>query len=126
MCRGTSRRCCWPLAPLANRPQRHLRLRVLTAPPVHRTNPTPDRSFKKAVEKGEVDEQEQKRQHARQSLERYMHYWQRWAENDSSRKKARAAAGGGRGWGGTGLGGGPACVPAAALPAGAGRAASCG
>ncbi|PSC75961.1 putative E3 ubiquitin-ligase ARI8 [Micractinium conductrix] len=44
--------------------------------------------FKKAVEKGEVDEQEQKRQHARQSLERYMHYWQRWAENDSSRKKA--------------------------------------
>lgn len=44
--------------------------------------------FKKAVEKGEIDEQEQKRQHARQSLERYMHYWQRWAENDSSRKKA--------------------------------------
>ncbi|KAI7836399.1 hypothetical protein COHA_009731 [Chlorella ohadii] len=44
--------------------------------------------FKKAVEKGEIDEQEQKRAHARQSLERYMHYWQRWAENDSSRKKA--------------------------------------
>ena len=44
--------------------------------------------FKKAVERGEVDEEEQKRQHARQSLERYMHYWQRWAENDSSRKKA--------------------------------------
>lgn len=43
--------------------------------------------FKKAVEKGEIDEQEQKRAHARQSLERYMHYWQRWAENDSSRKK---------------------------------------
>ena len=34
-----------------------------------------------------MDEQEQKRQHARQSLERYMHYWQRWAENDASRKK---------------------------------------
>ena len=49
-------------------------------------------SFKKAVEKGEVDEQEQKRQHARQSLERYMHYWQRWAENDSSRKKVQCGA----------------------------------
>jgi len=49
--------------------------------------------FKKAVEKGEIDEQEQKRQHARQSLERYMHYWQRWAENDSSRKKVGWAGG---------------------------------
>ncbi len=48
--------------------------------------------FKKAVEKGEIDEQELKRQHARQSLERYMHYWQRWAENDSSRKKVRRCA----------------------------------
>lgn len=37
-----------------------------------------------------MDEQEQKRQHARQSLERYMHYWQRWAENDSSRKKVHS------------------------------------
>lgn len=48
--------------------------------------------FKKAVEKGEIDEQEQKRAHARQSLERYMHYWQRWAENDSSRKKVGSCA----------------------------------
>ncbi|KAI3433888.1 hypothetical protein D9Q98_003690 [Chlorella vulgaris] len=44
--------------------------------------------YKRAVDKGEVDEQEQRRQHARQSLERYMHYWQRWAENDTSRKRA--------------------------------------
>lgn len=51
------------------------------------THAAPTRRFKKAVEKGEIDEQEQKRQHARQSLERYMHYWQRWAENDASRKK---------------------------------------
>ena len=40
-----------------------------------------------------MDEQEQKRQHARQSLERYMHYWQRWAENDASRKKVELAVG---------------------------------
>ena len=52
-----------------------------------------NRRFKKAVEKGEIDEQEQKRAHARQSLERYMHYWQRWAENDSSRKKVREGPG---------------------------------
>jgi ariadne-1 len=45
--------------------------------------------YKRAVDKGEVDEQEQRRQHARQSLERYMHYWQRWAENDTSRKRVR-------------------------------------
>ncbi|GAB4818029.1 hypothetical protein N2152v2_005075 [Parachlorella kessleri] len=44
--------------------------------------------YRKAKEKGEIDEDEQKRQQARQSLERYMHYWQRWAENDKARKQA--------------------------------------
>lgn len=64
-------------------PPTHTHTHTHTPPPTPRTHPR----FKKAVEKGEIDEQEQKRQHARQSLERYMHYWQRWAENDSSRKK---------------------------------------
>ncbi len=46
--------------------------------------------YRKAKEKGEIDEEEQQRQHARQSLERYMHYWQRWAENDKARKNVGA------------------------------------
>eukprot|EP00887_Chlorella_sp_A99_P005298 scaffold1.g5298.t1 len=45
-------------------------------------------TYKRAKEKGEIDEAEQQRQHARASLERYMHYWQRWAENDKARKTA--------------------------------------
>lgn len=70
---------------LRDTPQGRTRLQHQPTPTRHPTHH--ESSFKKAVEKGEVDEQEQKRQHARQSLERYMHYWQRWAENDSSRKK---------------------------------------
>lgn len=54
----------------------------------------PVRRFKKAVEKGEFDEQERQRAHARACLERYMHYWHRWAENDASRKKVCVCVGG--------------------------------
>jgi ariadne-1 len=46
--------------------------------------------YKRKIDKGEIDEDEAKRQHARQSLERYMHYWQRWAEHDKARKTARS------------------------------------
>lgn len=45
-------------------------------------------SYRKAKEEGQIDEDEQQRQHARQSLERYMHYWHRWYENDKSKKTA--------------------------------------
>ncbi|CAI9108233.1 OLC1v1007794C1 [Oldenlandia corymbosa var. corymbosa] len=39
-------------------------------------------------EKSAVDETEMKRQMARKSLERYTHYYERWAANEASRKKA--------------------------------------
>ena len=41
--------------------------------------------YEAAKQKGEYDEEAQKREHAKHALERYMHYYQRWAENDSSR-----------------------------------------
>ena len=37
---------------------------------------------------GEFDEDEQKRQHAKYALERYMHYYERWTENDRAKKDA--------------------------------------
>ena len=45
-------------------------------------------TYKKKKEAGGVDEQEEQRAHARASLERYMHYWQRWAEHDKARRTA--------------------------------------
>eukprot|EP00884_Botryococcus_braunii_P023086 jgi/Botrbrau1/9461/Bobra.0252s0082.1 len=44
--------------------------------------------YETAKKKGEYDEESQRREQAKNSLERYMHYYQRWAEND----KARLAA----------------------------------
>lgn len=82
---GRSRRRCWAAGDKQDwRQAQHVLLLNCNGNP-HAI--APFYRFKKAVEKGEIDEQEQKRAHARQSLERYMHYWQRWAENDSSRKK---------------------------------------
>ena len=49
-------------------------------------------SFETAQKAGEYDVEAQKREQARNALERYMHYFQRWAENDSSCKAARKAA----------------------------------
>ena len=37
------------------------------------------------MKKGDYDEEQQKRENAKQALERYMHYYQRWAENDKAR-----------------------------------------
>jgi hypothetical protein len=99
-------------------------------PPHERPCCPPTRRFKAAKERGEVDEKEQQRTHARQSLERYMHYWQRWAENDSSRKqvrlKQRRRGGGGvRGRGWLALAGpvrDAGCAPARVLAAARGRA----
>lgn len=45
-------------------------------------------TYKKKEEAGTIDEAEEQRQHARASLERYMHYWQRWAEHDKARRTA--------------------------------------
>ena len=44
--------------------------------------------YESAKKRGDYDEESLKREHARVSLQRYMHYYQRWAEND----KARALA----------------------------------
>ncbi|RMZ57524.1 hypothetical protein APUTEX25_003767 [Auxenochlorella protothecoides] len=44
--------------------------------------------YQKARQNGELDEREMQREQAKQSLERYMHYWQRWAENDRAKAKA--------------------------------------
>jgi len=46
--------------------------------------------YEQAKAKGEFDEESQKRENAKHALERYMHYYQRWAENDKSRKEALA------------------------------------
>ena len=44
--------------------------------------------YESAKEKGEYDEEAQKREHAKHALERYMHYYHRWAENDKAKKAA--------------------------------------
>lgn len=46
--------------------------------------------YEAAKEKGDYDEEAQKREHAKHALERYMHYYQRWAENDKARLAAAA------------------------------------
>jgi ariadne-1 len=38
---------------------------------------------------GKYNEEEAKRERAKQSLERYMHYYQRFAENDKARKQVQ-------------------------------------
>lgn len=48
--------------------------------------------YESAQRAGEHDEELFKREQARNALERYMHYYQRWAENDASRKTSRKAA----------------------------------
>ncbi|BDA49808.1 probable E3 ubiquitin-protein ligase ARI7 [Coccomyxa sp. Obi] len=47
--------------------------------------------YEVAKKKGEYDEEAQKREQAKNALERYMHYYQRWAENDKSRIAALKA-----------------------------------
>ena len=44
--------------------------------------------YESAKKRGDYDEEAQKREHARVSLQRYMHYYQRWAENDKARAQA--------------------------------------
>ena len=44
--------------------------------------------YESAKEKGEYDEEALKREHAKHALERYMHYYHRWAENDKAKKAA--------------------------------------
>lgn len=41
--------------------------------------------YENAKKKGDYDEEQQKRENAKHALERYMHYYQRWAENDKAR-----------------------------------------
>lgn len=40
---------------------------------------------------GKYSDEEAKREHAKHSLERYMHYFQRWSENDKSRLQVRGS-----------------------------------
>lgn len=44
--------------------------------------------YENAKKKGDYDEEQQKRENAKHALERYMHYYQRWAENDKARLQA--------------------------------------
>lgn len=44
--------------------------------------------YESAKQKGEYDEEAQRREHAKHALERYMHYYHRWAENDKAKKAA--------------------------------------
>ena len=46
-----------------------------------------------ARKKGTYDEETQRRANAKQALERYMHYFERFAENDKARAAVSAAAG---------------------------------
>lgn len=41
--------------------------------------------YEVAKKKGDYDEESQIRENAKQALERYMHYYQRFAENDKAR-----------------------------------------
>lgn len=43
--------------------------------------------FEAAKRQGKYDEETQKREHARQSLERYMHYFERWHQNEKAKQK---------------------------------------
>lgn len=43
------------------------------------------RRYENAKKKGDYDVEQQKRENAKHALERYMHYYQRWAENDKAR-----------------------------------------
>ena len=47
--------------------------------------------YEVAKKKGDYDEEALKREHAKNALERYMHYYQRWAENDRARVSALKA-----------------------------------
>uniref|UniRef100_A0ACD5XUB6 Uncharacterized protein n=1 Tax=Avena sativa TaxID=4498 RepID=A0ACD5XUB6_AVESA len=46
--------------------------------------------YESAKEQGIYDEAEAKREQAKNSLERYTHYYERWASNQTSRQKAQA------------------------------------
>ena len=49
------------------------------------------RRYEAGKKEGKFTEEEAKREHAKHSLERYMHYYQRWNENDKSRVKVHLA-----------------------------------
>ncbi|XP_020402231.1 probable E3 ubiquitin-protein ligase ARI8 isoform X1 [Zea mays] len=46
--------------------------------------------YESAKKEGVYDETESRRERAKNSLERYMHYYERWASNQTSRQKAQA------------------------------------
>ncbi|KAK3122296.1 hypothetical protein QOZ80_8BG0667720 [Eleusine coracana subsp. coracana] len=46
--------------------------------------------YESAKKEGVYDEAESRRERAKNSLERYMHYYERWASNQTSRQKAQA------------------------------------
>ena len=49
--------------------------------------------YEVAKNKGTLDDAARARERAKSALERYMHYYQRWAEHDRARKKSAEAAG---------------------------------
>jgi ariadne-1 len=46
--------------------------------------------YEVAKQEGQYDETERRREMAKNSLERYTHYYERWASNQTSRQKAMA------------------------------------
>ena len=47
--------------------------------------------YESGKKKGDYDEESQIRENAKQALERYMHYYQRFAENDKARVQVSLA-----------------------------------
>lgn len=48
--------------------------------------------YEQGKKEGKYNEEEAKRERAKQSLERYMHYYQRFAEHDKARKQVHFAS----------------------------------
>ena len=44
--------------------------------------------YQTAVRQGQINEEEIRRENAKQALERYMHYYERWSENDKAKELA--------------------------------------
>ncbi len=55
--------------------------------------------FETAKKKGEYDDESRRRENAKASLERYMHYFERYDAHSKAREKVRAGRGVRVGWG---------------------------
>lgn len=58
------------------------------SPHGRRFSPVPKCRYETAVRQGEINEEDIRRENAKQALERYMHYYERWSENDKAKETA--------------------------------------